>query len=84
MLNSAANEYKDYMRDEIVVITHEGGVNWAAPKIVSSYCPIDVNTFPFDEQDCPMKFGPWQHEGQEVRITGGGSGKNRLTIRYIS
>lgn len=75
--NSAANEYKDFMKDEIVVITNEGQVNWAAPKIISSYCSINVNTFPFDEQQCPMKFGPWQHEGKELRIWGGGSGNNQ-------
>ncbi|XP_041477022.1 neuronal acetylcholine receptor subunit alpha-10-like isoform X1 [Lytechinus variegatus] len=74
LYNNAANEYKDFMRDEIVVITNEGHVNWAAPKIISSYCSINVKTFPFDEQQCLMKFGPWQHEGKELRIWGGGSG----------
>ncbi|XP_072177205.1 neuronal acetylcholine receptor subunit alpha-10-like, partial [Diadema setosum] len=78
LYNNAADEYKDFMRDEIVVITNEGHVNWAAPKIVSSYCSIDVKTFPFDEQICKMKFGPWQHEGKELRIWGGGTGDDSV------
>ena len=33
-----------------------------------SYCGIDVEYFPFDEQECMMKFGSWTYDGFMVNI----------------
>ena len=36
--------------------------------LVRSYCGIDVEYFPFDEQECMMKFGSWTYDGFMVNI----------------
>ncbi|KAJ8025651.1 Neuronal acetylcholine receptor subunit alpha-10 [Holothuria leucospilota] len=72
VLYNNADEYKDYLNGKIVVVNHTGEIMWASPEIFITSCIIDVTNFPFDEQECCMKFGPWQYEGKEVKVTGGG------------
>ncbi|XP_002740574.1 neuronal acetylcholine receptor subunit alpha-10-like [Saccoglossus kowalevskii] len=72
LYENAANYYDNFMKDRIVVVYHTGDVMWAAPVIFQSQCQIDVTYFPFDKQECKLKFGPWQHDGTEVTITGKG------------
>ncbi|CAI2311722.1 unnamed protein product [Caenorhabditis sp. 36 PRJEB53466] len=36
-----------------------GEVTWEPPAIFKSMCQIDVRWFPFDEQQCHLKFGSW-------------------------
>ena len=36
--------------------------------IYHSYCEMDVEYFPFDEQTCIMKFGSWAYDGFQVNI----------------
>ena len=34
--------------------------------IFKSSCPIDITWFPFDDQNCEMKFGSWTYNGFKV------------------
>ena len=43
------------------VIHSDGRVVWHPPAIFKSYCQIDVRYFPFDQQQCFMKFGSWSY-----------------------
>ena len=46
-------------------VRHDGYCYWAAPFIFKTSCPFDVRDFPFDAQQCELKFGSWQfHMGQ--------------------
>ena len=47
---------------------HNGLVEWKPPAIYKSSCLIDVEYFPFDEQECMMKFGSWTYDGFQVKI----------------
>lgn len=47
-------------------IRHTGEITWEPPAIFKSNCPIDVQWFPFDEQKCELKFGPWSYSGNLV------------------
>ncbi|XP_072042459.1 neuronal acetylcholine receptor subunit alpha-10-like isoform X3 [Amphiura filiformis] len=69
-LYNNADKYKNWLLEHIVKIDYNGTVMWAAPEIFTSYCKINVMTFPFDEQMCKMKFGPWQHDGSQVKLMG--------------
>ena len=44
-----------------------GRIVWEPPAIYKTYCPINVEFFPFDQQECFMKFGSWTYDGHEVR-----------------
>ena len=47
---------------------HDGRILWEPPAIYKSYCPIDMEFFPFDIQQCFMKFGTWTYNGNEVDL----------------
>ncbi|XP_030851733.1 neuronal acetylcholine receptor subunit alpha-7-like [Strongylocentrotus purpuratus] len=70
--NNAGDSYGTYMFNKIVKIEHTGHVNWGSPHIIVTSCQLNVANFPFDYQHCPIKFGPWQHDGSELAITGSG------------
>ena len=50
------------------ILHYTGRVRWNPPAIYKSYCGIDVEYFPFDEQECMMKFGSWTYDGFMVSI----------------
>jgi len=45
------------------------------PGIFLSTCRIDITWFPFDEQQCDMKFGSWTYDvaGIDLQLNGDGS-----------
>lgn len=51
-----------------VRVRHDGRVHWEPPAIYKSYCNINVDYFPFDEQKCLMQFGTWTYTGVEVGL----------------
>ncbi|KAI6171446.1 Alpha nicotinic acetylocholine receptor subunit 38 [Aphelenchoides bicaudatus] len=40
---------------------YSGEVTWEPPAIFKSLCQIDILWFPFDEQECQLKFGSWTY-----------------------
>ncbi|CAG5115247.1 unnamed protein product, partial [Candidula unifasciata] len=48
------------------VVRFNGDVNFIPPAIYTSSCTIDVRYFPFDQQECEMKFGSWTFEGKTL------------------
>ncbi|VDK40055.1 unnamed protein product [Taenia asiatica] len=50
------------------MVFHNGTVKWTPPAIFKSSCPINVQYFPYDIQECSMKFGSWTYNGHEVSL----------------
>uniref|UniRef100_UPI00358F316C neuronal acetylcholine receptor subunit alpha-2 n=1 Tax=Myxine glutinosa TaxID=7769 RepID=UPI00358F316C len=49
-------------------VSHSGRVRWTPPAIYKSSCSIDVTFFPFDRQNCTMKFGSWTHDQAKIDL----------------
>ncbi|XP_070275712.1 neuronal acetylcholine receptor subunit alpha-4 isoform X3 [Myotis yumanensis] len=57
---------------------HDGRVQWTPPAIYKSSCSIDVTSFPFDQQNCTMKFGSWTYDKAKVDLVSMHSHVDRL------
>ena len=62
----SASEAFDGTYPTNVVVTSHGLCTYIPPGIFLSSCPIDITWFPFDDQDCEMKFGSWTYNGFKV------------------
>lgn len=49
-------------------VRYDGTVFWNPPGSFRSSCLIDISFFPFDEQECKMKFGTWTYDGDTVDL----------------
>ncbi|KAM4678287.1 neuronal acetylcholine receptor subunit alpha-3-like [Discoglossus pictus] len=50
------------------VVRYTGDVTWIPPTIFKSSCKIDVTYFPFDYQNCTMKFGSWTYDKAKIDL----------------
>ncbi|XP_051875682.1 neuronal acetylcholine receptor subunit beta-3a isoform X1 [Pristis pectinata] len=50
------------------IVKYNGTVRWTPPASYKSSCTIDVTFFPFDKQNCSMKFGSWTYDGGLVDL----------------
>lgn len=50
------------------VVKYDGTISWTPPANYKSACTIDVTFFPFDLQNCSMKFGSWTYDGSQVSV----------------
>ncbi|XP_061873817.1 neuronal acetylcholine receptor subunit beta-3 isoform X2 [Colius striatus] len=50
------------------IVRYNGLVTWTPPASYKSSCTMDVTFFPFDRQNCSMKFGSWTYDGNMVDL----------------
>ncbi|XP_071280756.1 neuronal acetylcholine receptor subunit beta-3 isoform X2 [Agelaius tricolor] len=50
------------------IVKYNGVVTWTPPASYKSSCTMDVTFFPFDRQNCSMKFGSWTYDGNMVDL----------------
>ncbi|XP_064459791.1 acetylcholine receptor subunit alpha-like 1 [Ornithodoros turicata] len=67
LFNNADGNYEVILMNKATVYS-TGKVIWKPPALYKSTCEIDVEYFPFDEQNCLMKFGSWTYDGMEVDL----------------
>lgn len=58
------------------LLRYNGDVTWVPPAIFKSSCKIDVTYFPFDYQNCTMKFGSWTYDKAKIDLVLIGSTMN--------
>uniref|UniRef100_A0A2K5Q3T3 Neuronal acetylcholine receptor subunit beta-4 n=2 Tax=Cebus imitator TaxID=2715852 RepID=A0A2K5Q3T3_CEBIM len=49
-----------------VIVRSNGSVLWLPPAIYKSACKIEVKHFPFDRQNCTLKFRSWTYDHTEI------------------
>ncbi|XP_010149946.1 PREDICTED: neuronal acetylcholine receptor subunit beta-2, partial [Eurypyga helias] len=50
------------------VISYDGSIFWLPPAIYKSACKIEGKHFPFDQQNCTMKFRSWTYDRTEIDL----------------
>ena len=76
MLIFSADEKFDGTFPTNVIVTDTGSCTYIPPGIFKSTCQIDITWFPFDDQNCDMKFGSWTYDGFKV------SGKHLWSLSW--
>ncbi|XP_057331701.1 acetylcholine receptor subunit alpha-like 1 [Microplitis mediator] len=67
LYNNADGNYEVTIMTK-AILHYTGKVKWKPPAIYKSFCEINVEYFPFDEQTCFMKFGSWTYDGYTVDL----------------
>lgn len=62
------------------LLKYDGTITWVPPAIFKSSCPMDITYFPFDYQNCSMKFGSWTYDKAKIDLVLIGSKVSDLTI----
>ena len=57
------------IKDYFLEFSSNGLVIYNFPSVLKIQCLIDVTDFPFDTQNCLLKFGSWAFSGFEVDVT---------------
>ncbi|XP_015982850.1 neuronal acetylcholine receptor subunit alpha-6 [Rousettus aegyptiacus] len=50
------------------LLKYNGMITWSPPAIFKSSCPMDITFFPFDHQNCSLKFGSWTYDKAEIDL----------------
>jgi hypothetical protein len=51
-----------------VQINNNGLNTWLSPVMLRTKCKINVEYFPFDSQNCILKFGSWTYDGYRLDV----------------
>ncbi|CAF1098898.1 unnamed protein product [Adineta ricciae] len=52
-----------------VMVSANGTVTWLSTGIFRSSCAVDVRYFPFDEQNCSLKFASWTYDSARIDLS---------------
>ncbi|NXI57128.1 ACHA6 protein, partial [Chloroceryle aenea] len=50
------------------LLRYDGMITWTPPAIFKSSCPMDITFFPFDHQNCSLKFGSWTYDKAKIDL----------------
>ena len=68
VLYNYADTRLEEKREVLAIISAEGQVRWRPSSIYKSTCQINIQNFPYDHQECRMKFGSWTYAGDSIDI----------------
>ncbi|KAF7253130.1 hypothetical protein EG68_08434 [Paragonimus skrjabini miyazakii] len=82
-LYNYADERLNERRPCNVRVYSDGTVLWGPMAIFKSTCSVEIRYFPFDQQKCHLKFGPWSYDGFRVNISFFAGEKNLIMTSFI-
>uniref|UniRef100_A0A914C8B5 Ligand-gated ion channel 4 n=1 Tax=Acrobeloides nanus TaxID=290746 RepID=A0A914C8B5_9BILA len=68
LVNNAVREYYGSIMSTDIMATSEGNVTWLFSALFKSSCPIRVRYYPFDDQECDLRFASWSHDVNEIDL----------------
>uniref|UniRef100_A0A914L5Y1 Uncharacterized protein n=1 Tax=Meloidogyne incognita TaxID=6306 RepID=A0A914L5Y1_MELIC len=68
LINNAEGFYNITINTK-ATLHSDGRVVWEPPAIFKSLCQIDIQWFPFDEQNCHLKFASWSFPTNLLHLT---------------
>ena len=51
-----------------MALRYDGSNKWLNPALFKSICSVDVTNFPFDDQECLLKFGSWSFDISKIDL----------------
>ncbi|WAQ96377.1 ACHA3-like protein, partial [Mya arenaria] len=78
-----ADDDSNERRDALITLAYDGNVTWIPQGIYMSTCDVDVRTFPFDKQNCSLKFGSWTYDGSKLNLDFLYDKREMLTTDYF-
>ncbi|KAI3386915.1 hypothetical protein SNEBB_004263 [Seison nebaliae] len=83
LYNNADGHYEVYIYTRVEV-SYTGKVIWLPPVVYKSYCPIEVDYFPFDQQECYLKFSTWSYDGNNIDLQHMNAEHHNESIAYVN
>ena len=68
-LHNSADSRLEEQRSALVNVFSNGNILWVTQAILRSTCAFDTKYFPFDQNECNLKFGSWTHDGFLLNLT---------------
>lgn len=59
----------DEHRNALCIVYNTGYIYWMPQAVYRSSCPIDVYAFPFDVQNCSLRFASWTYDGGKLDVS---------------
>jgi nicotinic acetylcholine receptor alpha-2 len=50
-------------------VYNNGRIFWSRPGLIKSTCIFDLTYYPYDQQECKLKFGSWSYNKNEIYLT---------------
>ncbi|XP_066292648.1 neuronal acetylcholine receptor subunit alpha-3-like [Branchiostoma lanceolatum] len=69
LYNNIAETYGAVPTITDVTVTSAGRVTYLQPAIFTSACPVTIERFPFDKQECELEFGSWIYTGAKINLS---------------
>ncbi len=68
LFNNGDTRIEDKREGILVTIYSTGEISWLPTSLFRSTCALDTKWFPFDIQNCSLKFGSWTYETEQLDL----------------
>ena len=79
-LLNAATKPDIYTLKGGMYLYNNGDMLWSMPAIYKFSCSLDLHNFPFDSQDCVMKFGSWSYDNTKLSLKPHGTDSTQIDV----
>lgn len=68
LYNSADEASVNHYGETHVLVEYDGSVLWVPPGHFKAFCRLNLRSWPFDTQQCNLKFGSWTSHGNQIDL----------------